>query len=125
MANEEIINEKVRRESVRIIVQSIKKRGFLVDGKLIKIDRENNQVNIVAQKPSGARAEFKVFLDGKFEYRFDGYEGQACQKDIKPFMEELEEVYGIKVLKQTEIWSNPDKNSTMKYQTIDYNKNKR
>ena len=39
-------------------------------------------------------------------------------------MDELEEVYGIKVLKQTEIWSNPDKNSTMKYQTIDYNKNK-
>ena len=120
----EIVNEKVRRESVKIIVQAIKKRGFLVDGKSIKIDRENNQVNIVAQKPSGAKAEFKVFLDGKFEYRFDGYEGQACQKDIKPFMDELEEVYGIKVLKQTEIWSNPDKNSTMKYQTIDYNKNK-
>lgn len=125
LANEEIVNEKIRRESVKIIVQAIKKRGFLVDGKSIKIDRENNQVNIVAQKPSGAKAEFKVFLDGKFEYRFDGYEGQACQKDIKPFMDELEEVYGIKVLKQTEIWSNPDKNSTMKYQTIDYNKNKR
>ncbi|TCT16012.1 hypothetical protein EDC18_10226 [Natranaerovirga pectinivora] len=124
LANAEIVNEKVRRESVKIIVQAIKKRGFFVDVKSIKIDRENNQVNILAQKPSGAKAEFKVFMDGKFEYRFDGYEGQACQKDIKPFMDELEDVYGIKVIKQTEIWSNPDKNSTMKYQTIDYNKNK-
>lgn len=123
-ANEEIVNEKVRRESVKVIVQAIRKRGFLVDGKSIRIDRNNNQVNIVAQKPSGAKAEFKVFLDGRFEYRFDGYEGQACQNDIKPFMDELEEVYGINVLKQTEIWSNPDKNSTMKYQINQYNKNK-
>jgi hypothetical protein len=123
-ANAEIISEKVRRESVKIIVQAIKKRGFMVDGKSIRIDRDNNQVNIVAQKPSGAKAEFKVYMDGKFEYRFDGYEGQTCQKDIQPFMDDLEEVYGIKVVKQTEIWSNPDKNTTMKYQTIDYNKSK-
>lgn len=123
-ANLEIVNEKVRRESVKIIIQTIKKRGFVVEKSSIKIAKEKNQVNIVAQKPSGARAEFKVFLDGKFEYRFDGYEGQACQKDIQPFMDDLEEVYGIKVVNQIEIWSNPDKNSTMKYQTVNYNKNK-
>lgn len=124
-ANAEIVSEKVRKESVKIIVQAIKKRGFLVDGKSIRIDRENNQVNIIALKPSGAKAEFKVFMDGEFEYRFDGYEGQACQKDIQPFMSDLEEVYGIKVVNQTELWGgNPDKNSTMKYQTVNYNKNK-
>lgn len=44
-------------------------------------------------------------MDGKFEYCFDGYEGQACQKDIEPFMKDLEEVYGIKVLNQTELWA--------------------
>lgn len=125
-ANAEIVGEKVRKESVKIIVKAIKTRGFVVDAKSIKIDRANNQVNIVAMKPSGAKAEFKVFLDGKFEYRFDGYEGQACQKDIKPFMKDLEEVYGLKVVNQTELWSgNPDKNSTMKYQTINHNTNRR
>ncbi|HPY75942.1 MAG: hypothetical protein KBC30_03470 [Planctomycetes bacterium] len=125
-ANSEIVNEKIRKASVKIIVKAIRDRGFIVDAKSIKIDRENNQVNIIALKPSGAKAEFKVFLDGKFEYRFDGYEGQACQKDIQPFMKDLEEVYGIKVLKQTELWSgNPDKISTMKYQTMNYNSNKR
>ena len=125
LANAEIVGEKVRKESVKIIVKAIKARGFVVDSKSIKIDRENNLVNIVAQKPSGAKAEFKIFLDGKFEYRFDGYEGQACQKDIQPFMKDLEEVYGIKVVKQTELWlGNPDKISTMKYQTINHNTNR-
>lgn len=123
-ANSEIVNEKFRKKSVKIIVQAIKKRGFVVNNNSIKIDRINNQVNIVAKKPSGARAEFKVFLDGKFEYRFDGYEGQACQEDIKPFMNDLEEVYGIKVVNQTEIWKNPDKNSSMKYQTVNKNVNR-
>lgn len=124
-ANAEIVGEKVRKESVKIIVKAIKNRGFVVDAKSIKIDRANNQVIIVAMKPSGAKAEFKVFLDGKFEYRFDGYEGQACQKDIQPFMQDLEEVYGIKVMNQTELWAgNPDKNSTMKYQTINHNTNR-
>lgn len=124
LANSEIVSEMVRRESVKIIIKAIKKQGFIVDKKSIVIDRLNNQVTILAQKPSGAKAEFKVFVDGKFEYKFDGYEGQACQKDIEPFMSDLEEVYGIKVLKQTEIWSNPDKNSTMKYQTINYKSNR-
>ncbi|MED5604709.1 hypothetical protein VYE96_04535 [Fusobacterium pseudoperiodonticum] len=123
-ANKEIIDEKIRYESVKIIVTAIRKRGFLINKDAIKIDRKNNQVNIVAQKPSGAKAEFKVYLDGKFVYKFDGYEGQACQDDIKPFMNDLKEIYGMKIEKETEIWSNPDKNSTMKYQTINYNKNR-
>ena len=117
-ANAKIVDEKVRKESVKIIVKSIKNRGFVVDAKSINID----QVIIVAMKPSGAKAEFKVFLDGKFEYCFNGYEGQACQKDIQPFMQDLEEVYGIKVMNQTELWGgNPDKNSTIKYQTVNHN----
>ena len=123
LANTEIVDEKVRKGSVKIIVQAIKKRGFIVDSKTIKLDRENNQVIIIGQKPSGAKAEFKVFLDGKFEYKFDGYEGQACQKDIQPFISDLEEVYGIKITNQTEIWKNPDKLSTQKYQAQAYKEN--
>ncbi|MCC8174633.1 MAG: hypothetical protein LIO65_09855 [Odoribacter sp.] len=125
-ANSEIVGEKVRKKSVKIIVKAIKSRGFVVDSESIKINRTKNQVIIVAMKPSGAKAEFKVFLDGKFEYRFDGYEGQACQRDIQPFMKDLEDVYGIKVTNQTELWNgNPDKNSSMKYQTLNYNTNRR
>lgn len=124
-ATAEIVGEKVRQKSLKIIMDAIKQRGFVVDKKNIKIKRETNEVILVALKASGEKAEFRIFLDGKFIYDFHGYEGQACQKDIEPFMRDLEEVYGIKVTKQTEIWSNPDKISTMKYQAINTNKNKK
>lgn len=123
-ATTEIIGEKVRQKSLKIIMQAIKARGFVVDKNNVKIKRDTNEVIMIAQKASGEKAEFKVFLDGKFIYEFHGYEGQACQKDIGPFMKDLEEVYGVHVTKQTEIWSNPDKISTMKYQAINTNKNK-
>lgn len=124
-ASDEIVGEKVRQKSLKIIMQAIQARGFVVDKKNIKIKRDTNEVILVALKASGEKAEFRVFLDGKFIYDFRGYEGQACQKDIEPFMHDLEEVYGVKVTSQQTIWCNPDKISTMKYQTINTNKNKR
>ena len=124
-ATTEIVGEKIRQKSMKLIVKAITERGFIVDKKNIKINRETNEVTMVALKASGERATFKIFLDGKFIYDFRGYEGQACQKDIEPFMTALEEVYGIHVTERQEIWSNPDKISTMKYQAINTNKNKR
>lgn len=124
-ATAEIVDEKVRQKSLKIIMDAIKQRGFIVDKDNIKIKRDTNEVILVALKASGEKAEFRIFLDGKFIYDFHGYEGQACQRDIEPFMHDLEEVYGIKITKQTEIWRNPDKISTMKYQAINTNKNKR
>lgn len=124
-ATVEIVGEKVRQKSLKIIMDAIKQRGFIVDKKNIKIKRDTNEVILVALKASGEKAEFRIFLDGRFIYDFRGYEGQACQKDIEPFLHDLEEVYGIYVTKQTEIWSNPDKISTMKYQAINTNKNKK
>lgn len=123
-ATHEIVGEKVRQKSLKIIMEAIKARGFIVDKKNIKIKRDTNEVIMVALKASGEKAEFRIFLDGRFIYDFRGYEGQACQSDIEPFMHDLEEVYGIHVTGQTEIWSNPDKISTMKYQAINTNKNK-
>lgn len=124
-ATQEIVSEKVRQKSLKIIMDAIKQRGFIVDRKNIRIKRDTNEVILVALKASGERAEFRIFLDGRFIYDFHGYEGQACQKDIEPFMRDLEDVYGIKVTSQTEIWSNPDKISTMKYQALNTNKNKK
>ena len=124
-ATTEIVGEKVRQKSMKLIMKAITERGFIVDKKNIKINRETNEVTMVALKASGERSTFKIFLDGKFIYDFRGYEGQACQKDIEPFMTALEEVYGVHVTERQEIWSNPDKISTMKYQAMNTNKNKR
>ncbi len=124
-ATAEIIGEGVRRQTLRIIIKTIEDKGFIVDRKNIKINKDSNEVVAIAQKASGEKAEFRIFLDGKFIYRFDGYEGQACQKDIQPFMADLEDIYGIKVTSREEIWSNPDKNMTMKHQAINTNKNRK
>lgn len=124
-ATEEIVGEKIRQKSLKIIMSAITARGFIVDKKNIKIKRDTNEVILVGLKASGEKAEFRVLLDGKFIYDFRGYEGQACQKDIQPFLNDLEEVYGLHVTKTQEIWSNPDKISSMKYQTVKTNTNKR
>ena len=123
-ATQEIVGEKIRQKSLKIILKAVQERGFIVDKKNIKINRETNEVIVVALKASGERAQFRIYLDGKFIYNFRGYEGQACQKDIEPFMKALEDVYGMEVSKRTEIWKNPDKISSMKYQTINTNKNR-
>ena len=123
-ATEEMIGEAVRKKTLKVVMECIESKGFIVDRKNIKLQKEQNEVVMIAQKASGERAEFRVMLDGKFIYRFDGYEGQACQNDIQPFMSDLEEIYGIKVTGSMEIWKNPDKISTEKYQQIKTKSNK-
>lgn len=122
-ASNEIIGEEVRKESLKIILKAIESRGFIVDRKnSIKINKDKNEVNVLGKKASGQTAEFKIYLDGRFSYKFDGFEGQACQKDIEPFMNDLEEIYGLKITGRMELWKNPDKLSSQKYQTYDKNK---
>lgn len=121
-ATEEMVGETIRKKTLKVVMECIESKGFIVDRRNIKVQREKNEVLMIAQKASGERAEFRVMLDGKFIYLFDGYEGQACQNDIQPFMRDLEEIYGIKVTGSQEIWSNPDKISTRKYQQIKTNK---
>lgn len=125
-ATREIINEEVRKKSLEIILKTIRERGFIVDSrKHIKINRETNEVTLVGRKVTGERAEFKIYIDGRFVYHFDGYEGQACQEDLQPFLEDLENIYGFKMEETSVIWSNPDKLTTKKYQAINTRKGKK
>jgi hypothetical protein len=123
-ATDEMVREAVRKKTLKVVMECIESKGFIVDRKNIKLQKEKNEVVMIAQKASGERAEFRVMLDGKFIYRFDGYEGQACQNDIQPFMSDLEDIYGIKVTDSKEIWKNPNKISTQKYQEIKVKSNK-
>lgn len=121
--NEAIVDEQVRKETLKVIIKSIKARGFIVDTKNnLKIDKKNNVVKLVALKASGQKAEFEIQLNGKFMYHFDKYEGQACKKDIEPFLEDLKNIYDIDIKHEEVIWENPDKIQTQKYQYINKNK---
>ena len=123
-ASAAITDEKVRKETLKVIIKAIKARGFIVDTRNnLKIDREKNVVRLVALKASGQKAEFEIQLSGKFMYRFDGYEGQACKKDIEPFMSDLASIYDINVLHEEVIWDNPDKIQMQQYQHYKTNKN--
>jgi hypothetical protein len=124
-ATNEIVGEEIRKESLKIILKAIETRGFIVDRKNnIKINKDKNEVLVIGKKASGQTAEFKIYLDGRFSYKFDGFEGQACQKDIEPFMNDLEDIYGMKITGRVELWKNPDKLSSQKYQTYNTNKGK-
>lgn len=123
IVNDAITEETVRKETLKIIIKSIRNRGFIVDTKKnLKIDKEKNVVKLVAMKASGQTAEFEIQLNGQFMYRFDNYEGQACKKDIEPFFEDLENIYNIEITSRNIIWSNPDKIQTRKYQQVNKNK---
>lgn len=122
IAEEAIISEKLRKRAVKAIVENITDKGFLVNRKNIRTIKDTNTVRILAVKPGGQRAEFKINLDGSFIYKFDEYVGQACQKDIEPFIEDLNSIYGIQVYDIKEMWSNPDKESSQKYQSYKVNR---
>lgn len=123
VVNEAIAGEKVRKDTLKIIIKAIKDRGFVVDTKHnLKIDKNKNIVKLVALKASGQVAEFEIQLNGKFMYHFDKYEGQACKKDITPFLEDLKNIYDIDITHEEVTWSNPDKIQTQKYQYINKNK---
>lgn len=126
VANELITDEKIRKETLKVIIKAIKTRGFIVDIKNnLKIDKERNVVKLVALKASGQMAEFEIQINGKFMYHFDEYEGHACKKDIEPFLEDLKNIYDINVLHEEVNWENPDKIQTQKYQYVNVNKNKK
>ncbi|WP_400227934.1 hypothetical protein [Methanomethylophilus alvi] len=108
-ATTEIFDERLRRSAVQAIVKSISAKGFIVKKENIRHIKETDTVKITAMKPGGQKAEFSIDLTGKFMYHFQGYEGQACQKDISPLERDLEEVYGIKLTDKKTIWDNPDK----------------
>ena len=123
IANDTITDETIRNETLKVIIKAIKNRGFIVDTKKnLKIDKKRNIVKLVALKASGQIAEFEIQLNGKFMYHFDEYEGQACKKDIQPFLEDLKNIYDINILHEEVTWENPDKIQTQKYQYVNKNK---
>ena len=103
-ADQKILDESIRKETVKSIYKTLKAKGFLVE----KPKMINGEVVIKAQKPSGNRAYCKVQLDGKFSYKFDHYKGDSCKKDIELFEKELNNIYGVKIKNKKITWQNPD-----------------
>ena len=104
-----LINEKVRKETVKAIIKELKFQEFIVEDPKIFGEGKDSYVLVKAKKPSGKRATCKINLQGKLNYRFDNYEGMTCIKDIEKFNVDLEKIYSVNVSDERVIWENPDR----------------
>lgn len=117
--DESIRDEMMRKKAIGMIIGAIRKRGFVFDPRqCIRIDRAKNVVNIAVKRTDGRQVTFEVYLDGRFMYHFEGYEGMACTRDENPFLETLEKVYGMKISGVRVDWENPDRLQNRKMQTM-------
>lgn len=107
-----IVDESCRREVVQAIQRTLEEAGFATE-KPRRIRRDGiDEVLICGQRMAGGVAEFKVSLSGALSYKFDGYQGAACRKDIGLVMPRLRSAYGIELSDEVVRWSNPDDNDS-------------
>lgn len=107
--DEKVINEEVRRQTVKAVISQLKKQEFTIKNPQIIKTEEKNYVKITAKKPSGKRAVCNIDINGKIAYKFDNYEGMACLKEIEKFETDLEKIYSVKLSDKRVLWSNPDR----------------
>jgi len=112
----ETIDRAVRNRVLTAIIKIVKDQGFVV--KKENVEECGDHAKISAIKPNGERADFVVYLDGRFVYKFHEYEGLSCEKDLNVFEDRLESIYGIKTEEKKVIWSNPDRRGKMAHQAI-------
>ena len=107
-ADAAIVDEKCRRATVRAVLESLQKAGFIVGTPQRQVG-DVDEVVISARKPAGAEANFRVTADGGLTYKFDHYEGSKCKADIGQVLPLLQEVYGIELSNERVLWENPDR----------------
>ena len=118
-ASDEIVDETVRKKTLGIIREIIAKHGFIIPKGGVKIQRDVDEVVVVAQRPSGETAECRISLDGKFIYHFSSADGVGCVKDASQFEEDLETVYGIRIKSRETLGGNPERHSAKAYNRAD------
>lgn len=107
-ADSAIADENCRRMVVRSIMDSLEKSGFVVS-KPKHSSGDVDEVVILARKPAGAEASFKVAADGSMVYKFDHYEGMQCKDDIDKVLPLLRDIYGVNLSDKRVLWQNPER----------------
>lgn len=99
-------DEKLRRETLRAAVETLKRNGFVFPSgpKL----QDDGFVRLNARRPGGEECTFLVSVDGAMRYEFAGYRGMSCKKDIDAVFGRLRDVYGVKFSDERVLRKNPD-----------------
>lgn len=102
--------DEMRKELILSIYKEIQKLGFgIVKAPHVVQVKGEEQIQFAAKKPSGQVMYCTVKVNGNIAWKFDGYEGQACQGDISRLKEQLQQAYGFKLDEKAVYWENPDK----------------
>jgi len=107
-ADNDMADENCRRMVVRSIMDSLQKSGFVVS-KPKRSGGDVDEVVILARKPAGAEASFRVTANGSMIYKFDHYEGMQCKEDINKVLPMLKDIYGVNFSEERVIWQNPER----------------
>lgn len=108
-ADDAVVDELCRQQTVKAVYVSLRKAGFSVAKPKRNKDGDRDVVVIHARKPSGHKAKVHVTIDGSMEYKFDQYEGMTCKKDIDKILPMLQEIYGIQLSNERVLWENPER----------------
>jgi hypothetical protein len=99
------LDERVRREVVKGLLQTLKNMGFVTVGPQVSA----GVVVLEGRLASGRRARFDVSLDGQMAFDLDGYEGRSCADDLDKVETTLRDQFGVKLGPPQVVWKNPDR----------------
>jgi len=107
--DEAVVDERCRKATVKAILASLAKAGFVTDTPR-REKGEKDEVVVIARKPAGQQAVFRVTVAGAMTYRFDHYEGMKCKDDIDKVLPLLQQIYGVRLSNENVLWrNNPDR----------------
>lgn len=104
------LDESVRKAVVASLLTTLREQGFQVEKPQLFAGKEpGGQVTLVGHLPSGRRARFDVYLDGRLGFDLDGYEGRACARELESVEQTLRTRFRIQLGPPQITWKNPDK----------------
>jgi hypothetical protein len=99
------LDEKIRREIVDRVIESLKSIGFVVRPPSLAA----GVVTLEGRLASGRRARFEVSVDGATRFDLDGYEGRTCGDELERIETSLRDRFGVRMGPPQIEWKSPDR----------------
>ena len=105
--HKESIDEELRRDILKALIQSMRELGFSV-GKPTVV-KETGAVALIGRLSSGRSIRFDVDLSGQMEFDMNGFLERKCADHLDEVLGLLETNFNIKSGPVQHNWKNPDK----------------
>ena len=105
--DKEAIDEELRREILKALIQSMRELGFAV-GKPTVV-KDTGSVALIGTLSSGRSIRFDVDISGQMEFDMNGFLERKCSDHLDEVLGLLETNFNIKSGPVQHNWKNPDK----------------